>query len=42
MLAFEKGIEVGADAIETDLLLSRDGVIVLSHVCISPYLLGPR
>jgi hypothetical protein len=35
ILAIEKGIEVGAHAIEIDLHISRDGVVVLSHV--SPY-----
>lgn len=32
MAAFRAAAEVGADAIETDLHLSRDGVVVLSHV----------
>lgn len=32
MVAFRGAVEVGADAIETDLHLSRDGVVVLSHV----------
>ncbi|KXX75655.1 Phosphatidylglycerol phospholipase C, partial [Madurella mycetomatis] len=31
MVAFQGAIDVGADAIETDLHLSRDGVVVLSH-----------
>ncbi|CAG7917946.1 unnamed protein product [Penicillium olsonii] len=31
ILAIEKGIEVGAHAIEIDLHISRDGVVVLSH-----------
>ncbi|KXJ91005.1 PLC-like phosphodiesterase [Microdochium bolleyi] len=31
MLAFRKAAEVGAHAIETDLHLSRDGVVVLTH-----------
>jgi glycerophosphoryl diester phosphodiesterase len=31
LLAFEKAIEVGSDYIETDLRLSRDGVIVCCH-----------
>jgi glycerophosphoryl diester phosphodiesterase len=32
MGAFRGAIEVGAHAIETDLHLSKDGVVVLSHV----------
>lgn len=32
MAAFKGAVEVGAHAIETDLHLSRDGVVVLSHV----------
>jgi phosphatidylglycerol phospholipase C len=32
MGAFKGAVEVGADAIETDVHLSRDGVVVLSHV----------
>lgn len=32
MGAFKGAVEVGAHAIETDLHLSRDGVVVLSHV----------
>lgn len=32
MVAFQGAVDVGADAIETDLHLSRDGVVVLSHV----------
>lgn len=32
MAAFCGAVEVGADGIETDLHLSKDGVIVLSHV----------
>lgn len=35
MGAFEGAVEVGAQAIETDIHLSKDGVVVLSHV--SPY-----
>ncbi|KAI1773459.1 PLC-like phosphodiesterase [Hypoxylon cercidicola] len=31
MAAFRGAVDVGADAIETDLHLSRDGVVVLSH-----------
>ncbi|KAI1380808.1 PLC-like phosphodiesterase [Hypoxylon crocopeplum] len=31
MLAFRAAVEVGAHAIETDLHLSKDGVVVLSH-----------
>ncbi len=30
--AFKGAVEVGAHAIETDVHLSRDGVVVLSHV----------
>jgi glycerophosphoryl diester phosphodiesterase len=32
MGAFRGAVEVGADAIETDIHLSKDGVVVLSHV----------
>ena len=32
MGAFKGAVEVGAHAIETDLHISKDGVIVLSHV----------
>lgn len=31
LLAFEKAIEAGADRIETDLALTKDGVVVLMH-----------
>lgn len=31
--AFQGAADAGADALETDLHLSRDGVVVLSHVC---------
>ena len=32
MGAFKGAVEVGADAIETDIHLSKDDVVVLSHV----------
>ena len=32
MGAFEGAVNVGAHAIETDIHLSKDGVVVLSHV----------
>lgn len=32
MAAFVAAVQVGAHAIETDLHISRDGVVVLSHV----------
>jgi glycerophosphoryl diester phosphodiesterase len=32
--SFEEAIKAGAHALETDLHLSQDGVVVLSHVCI--------
>ena len=32
MGAFRGAVEVGADALETDIHLSKDGVVVLSHV----------
>jgi glycerophosphoryl diester phosphodiesterase len=32
MSAFKGAVDVGAHAIETDLHLSKDGVVVLSHV----------
>ncbi len=31
MLAFEKAIEVGADGIENDVHLTKDGVVVVIH-----------
>jgi glycerophosphoryl diester phosphodiesterase len=34
MAAFRSAVAVGAHAIETDLHLSKDGVVVLSHVCL--------
>jgi phosphatidylglycerol phospholipase C len=36
MGAFKGAVEVGADALETDLHLSKDGVVVLSHVSGQP------
>lgn len=33
MGAFEGAVEVGAHALETDLHLSKDDVVVISHVC---------
>jgi glycerophosphoryl diester phosphodiesterase len=32
MAAFKGAVAAGADAVETDLHLTKDGVIVLSHV----------
>lgn len=32
MAAFRSAAEIGAHAIETDLHLTKDGVVVLSHV----------
>jgi glycerophosphoryl diester phosphodiesterase len=32
MASFKGAVAVGADALETDLHLSRDGVVVISHV----------
>jgi phosphatidylglycerol phospholipase C len=40
MGAFRGAVEVGADAIETDIHLSKDGVVVLSHVRNSIQLFG--
>ena len=31
--AFEDAIEAGAHAVETDVRLTKNGVVVLSHVC---------
>ena len=36
MGAFKGALNVGAHAIETDIHLSKDGVVVLSHVRASP------
>ena len=33
MGAFEGAVEVGAHAVETDLHISKDNVVILSHVC---------
>lgn len=38
MGAFEGAVDIGACAIETDLHLSKDGVVVISHVRRSPFL----
>lgn len=35
MGAFRGAVEVGAHAIETDVHLSRDGVVVIAHVCLA-------
>jgi hypothetical protein len=35
MGAFRGAVKVGADALETDIHLSKDGVVVLSHVGLS-------
>ena len=32
LLAFSKAVEAGAHALETDIHLTKDGVVVLSHV----------
>jgi glycerophosphoryl diester phosphodiesterase len=32
MGAFKGAVEVGAEAVETDVHLSKDGVVILSHV----------
>jgi glycerophosphoryl diester phosphodiesterase len=32
MKAFQAAVEVGANAVETDIHLTKDGVVVLSHV----------
>lgn len=42
MAAFRAAADVGADAIETDLHLSRDGVVVLSHVRFPSLIPSPR
>lgn len=34
MVAFRAAVEVGAHALETDVHLSKDGVVVLSHVSV--------
>lgn len=34
MKAFQGAVDVGAHALETDIHLSNDGVVVLSHVSI--------
>lgn len=38
MGAFKGAVEVGAHAIETDVHLSKDGVVVISHVGCPPRL----
>jgi glycerophosphoryl diester phosphodiesterase len=34
MKAFEGAVKVGAHAVETDIHLTKDDVVVLSHVCV--------
>lgn len=34
--AFQAAIDVGCHGIETDVQISRDGVVVISHVCPNP------
>lgn len=34
MGAFQGAVDIGAHAIETDLHLTKDGVVVLVHVCL--------
>jgi glycerophosphoryl diester phosphodiesterase len=34
MGAFKGAVEVGAEALETDIHLTKDGIVVLSHVSI--------
>jgi phosphatidylglycerol phospholipase C len=36
MGAFKGAVEVGAEAVETDVHLSKDGVVILSHVSSPP------
>ncbi|TVY84567.1 Phosphatidylglycerol phospholipase C [Lachnellula suecica] len=38
MKAFEGAVEIGAHIIETDLHLTKDGVVVLSHVSFLKFL----
>ena len=33
LLAFSKAVDAGAHALETDIHITRDGEVVLSHVC---------
>ena len=40
MGAFKGAVDVGAHAIETDLHLSKDGVVVLSHVRVLTFWVG--
>jgi glycerophosphoryl diester phosphodiesterase len=35
MASFKGAVDIGAHALETDIHLSRDGVVLLSHVCFS-------
>ena len=37
MLAFKGAVEVGSHALETDVHLTRDGVVVLSHVILAAF-----
>lgn len=39
MSAFKGALEAGAHALETDIHLSKDGVVVLSHVLQNPPLI---
>jgi tubulin gamma len=42
MGAFKGAVEVGADGLETDLHLTRDSVVVLSHVSLPSTSIGYR
>lgn len=42
MGAFKGAVEVGAEGLETDIHLSKDGVVVLSHVSIADSVLWSK
>lgn len=42
MGAFKGAVEVGAEGLETDIHLSKDGVVVLSHVSFAEIVLWKK
>lgn len=42
MSAFKGAVQVGSNAVEADLALSKDGVVVISHVCLGINITGWR
>lgn len=42
MSAFKGAVQIGSNAVEADLALSKDGVVVISHVCLGIDITGWR